>query len=296
MSASVVATSSSAGLAARLARSLGADLLLMEEKTFPDGECYVRVPARPSPLTVLVHTTYPDQDRRLVQLFLAVEALKGAGVDRLVLAVPYLAYARQDRRFLEGEPVSVGAVLRTLEGLGVDALVTVDVHKPESLHEWLRIPHANVLPIRELAAYLGSRVEDPVVVAPDRGALHRAEAMARALNAEYDYLEKARDRVTGEVTVKPKEVDVAGRDVVIVDDIISTGGTIALAAKSLSGAGPRRVYVACTHALLVAGALDKIYWWGVEEVVATDTVASPVSKVSVAGPLSESVKALMGRL
>ncbi|MEM4874507.1 MAG: ribose-phosphate diphosphokinase, partial [Thermofilaceae archaeon] len=109
------------------------------------------------------------------------------------------------------------------------------------------------------------------------------------LGAQYDYLEKVRDRVTGEVKVVPKSLDVRGRDVLIVDDIISTGGTIAAASKSVLTEGALNVYAACTHALLVSGALDRLYAAGVREVVATDTVPSPVSRVSVAESLAKAV-------
>ncbi len=292
MSVTVVATSSSLGLAARVASILGGELVVAEEKAFPDGEKYVRVPIKIAGTAVIVHSTYPPQDERIVQLLLTIDAAKGAGAERAVVVIPYLAYARQDRRFLEGEPVSVGAILRAVEAVGADAVVTVDLHKPSSLDEWLRVPHTNVLPAGLLASYFKGRLKDPLVLAPDRGALHRAEAAAKALGADYDYLEKSRDRVTGQVTVAPKSLSVEGRDVLLIDDIISTGGTLALAAKSAKAAGARSVYAACTHALFVLGALDRLYAAGIGEVVATDTVPSPVSKVSVAELVASAVLSL----
>jgi ribose-phosphate pyrophosphokinase len=289
----VIATSSSLGLAAKLSRLLSRELLVAEEKVFPDGEKYLRIPKRLEGDVLLVHSLHQPQDERFVQLLLAVDAAKGAGASRVVVVVPYFAYARQDRRFLEGEPVSVGALLKAVEAAGADALAVVDIHNPSSLDEWLRIPHFNVLPVGELAGYFRGKLRDPVVLAPDKGALHRAQLAAQVLGAEYDYLEKSRDRVTGEVKIAPKSVDVGGRDVLFIDDIISTGGTLVAAAKEVLALGAKRVYAACTHALLVSGALDKLYAAGVEEVVATDTVPSPVSRVSVAEPIAEVVRKLL---
>ena len=289
----VIATSSSLGLAAKLSRLLSRELLVAEEKVFPDGEKYLRIPKRLEGDVLLVHSLHQPQDERFVQLLLAVDAAKGAGASRVIVVVPYFAYARQDKRFLEGEPVSVGALLKAVEAAGADALAVVDIHKPSSLDEWLRIPHFNVLPVGELAGYFRGKLRDPVVLAPDKGALHRAQLAAQALGAEYDYLEKSRNRVTGEVKIAPKSVDVGGRDVLFIDDIISTGGTLVAAAKEVLALGAKRVYAACTHALLVSGALDKLYAAGVEEVVATDTVPSPVSRVSVAEPIAEAVRKLL---
>jgi len=288
----VVATYSSLGLAARVAELLSDELVLVEEKLFPDGERYLRIPRRLEGDVILVHSTHPPQDERIMELLLAIDAVRGAGAKQVVVVTPYLAYARQDKRFLEGEPISIGVVLQAIQAVGADALVAVDIHKPSSLDEWLRIPHINVLPIKQLAEYFRGRLRDPLVLAPDRGALHRAREAARVLDADYDYLEKRRDRVTGEIRVLPKSMSVEGRDVLIVDDIISTGGTLAAAAKSAISAGARGVYAACTHALLVSGALDKVYGAGVREVVATDTVPSPISKVSVAEPIAEALKRL----
>lgn len=289
----VIATSSSLGLAAKLSRLLSRELLVAEEKVFPDGEKYLRIPKRLEGDVLLVHSLHQPQDERFVQLLLAVDAAKGAGASRVIVVVPYFAYARQDKRFLEGEPVSVGALLKAVEAAGADALAVVDIHRPSSLDEWLRIPHFNVLPVGELAGYFRGKLRDPVVLAPDKGALHRAQLAAQVLGAEYDYLEKSRDRVTGEVKIAPKSVDVGGRDVLFIDDIISTGGTLVAAAKEVLALGAKRVYAACTHALLVSGALDKLYAAGVEEVVATDTVPSPVSRVSVAEPIAEAVRKLL---
>ena len=288
----VVATHSSLGLAARVAELLSDELVLVEEKLFPDGERYLRVPCKLEGDVILVHSTHPPQDERIMELLLAIDAVRGAGAKRVVVVTPYLAYARQDKRFLEGEPISIGVVLQAVQAVGADALVVVDIHKPSSLDEWLRIPHINVLPIKQLAEYFKGRLRDPLILAPDKGALHRARDMARVLDADYDYLEKRRDRVTGEIRVLPKSMSVEGRDVLIVDDIISTGRTLAAAARSAISAGARGVYAACTHALLVSGALDKVYGAGVREVVATDTVPSPISKVSVAEPIAEALKRL----
>lgn len=268
-------------------------MVLIEEKSFPDGERYVRVPQRIEGEAVLVHSTHPPQDERLIQLLLAIDAVKNAGASKVVVVVPYLAYARQDKRFMEGEPISVGVILRSLQAVGADAFVTVDVHNPSSLDEWLRIPHLNVLPAAQLAEYFKGTLHHPLVLAPDRGALHRARAVAEALGASYDYLEKRRDRTTGELSLLPKSIEAEGNDVLIVDDIISTGGTLVLAAKSMLRSGARRVYAACTHAILASGALDKLYGAGVSDVVATDTVPSPVSKVSVAEQLVAAITSLL---
>jgi ribose-phosphate pyrophosphokinase len=236
---------------------------------------------------------YPSQEKRFLELLFSVEALSAYAEGSIIAVVPYLAFARQDKRFLEGEPISVKAVLKSLEALGLSGLVTIDLHQPRVLGEYLSVPSINVLPAEEIAGYFKGKVSNPLVLAPDIGALERAKRVAEHLGAEFDYLVKERDRVTGEVKIYPKSLDVAGKDVIIVDDIISTGGTMALAAKNVLGSGAKSVKAVCTHAVMVQGALDKLYYAGIEEVVATDTVPSPVSKVSVAPSVARGLRELL---
>lgn len=143
-----------------------------------------------------------------------------------------------------------------------------------------------------LENFLKDKLKDVIVLSPDKGGLNRARVASEILGVKVDYIEKFRDRKTGEVRALPKELSVEGKIVFIIDDIISTGGTIALATKSALEKGAKEVYVACTHALLVSNALKRMLKAGVKEVIATNTVPSPISKVSVGGVICEALKEL----
>ena len=256
-------------LARGIAKALDAELVTAEFKEFPDGESYVRVEGVKERKVVVVNTLSAPQNASLVQALLLADAVKGAGARRAVLVAPYMAYARQDRRFLEGEPISISVVLRSLYAAGYDGLVTVEIHKEESLR-FFPAPHANIRPLPYIVKTAG--VEADLVVAPDLGAIERARQVADAIKADYDYLVKKRDRVTGEIVLEPKEIKAQGLRVLIVDDIISTGGTIAKASEDLLSQGASSVEVAVVHALMVGDAVNRVRGSGVKRVYAANTL------------------------
>lgn len=284
------------GIAAGIARTIGDRLMQLEYKLFPDGESYLRVPQKPEGPAILVASLYPNPDKRFFEFLMGVEALKALAGDVVIGVVPYMAYARQDKRFLEGEPISIRIILKALETLGLDGLLVVDIHKPSVLAEYTSLIAKNILVDGLIAEYFKQKMINPLVLAPDAGALERARRVAEQLGAEYDYLVKERDRITGEVKALPKSLTVSGRDVLLVDDIISTGGTMSLAARTVLAQGARKVYAACTHAVMVRGALDLLISSGISEVAATDTVPSPVSKISVVPAVVEGLRFLLEEL
>lgn len=269
-------------LGERLARALGWPLAKVEHKHFPDGEVYVKVGGEVRGKDVaIVQTTWPND--ALVALLLLQDAVQRQGARRLTVVVPYFAYARQDRVFHEGEPVSAEAVLKLL-GENADRVVTVDLHRPASLNV-LKAETANVSAVPAIAEYFRA-LAPQVVLAPDKNALDRAEACARLLDAEVDHLVKK--RIAPEVVeIQTHALDVAGKRVLIVDDIISTGGTMMAAAQELKRQGATAVSAACTHGLFAPGALDKLRAAGLEQTVATDTIEGPASAVTVAGELAK---------
>jgi len=259
---------------ASLAQALRAPKASVHRKVFPDGESYVRLPedATGSSRVCVVKSLAPPQDKSLVELLLILDALKEKGVSRVEAIVPYLAYSRQDREFLANEAVSVRAVLRAIRHAGAESLYTVEIHKEESL-SFFEGRAVSVSPYEAMAEAIEVPDGDTVVIAPDRGALGRAVRLARALGLPYDYLVKHRDRVTGEVFFEPKSLNVRGYNVIIVDDIISTGGTVAKASSILLSQGARSVTVVVAHALLVGDAWRKLVSAGVRRVYAANTVA-----------------------
>jgi len=274
-------------LGEQVAEILGVDTVPLIFKTHPDGESYVRIEGTvQDEKVVIVQTTSPPQDTRLIQLALIADAAKRHGAKKIAVVVPYLAYARQDKVFLQGEAVSIEAVAKVLKAVGVDSLTTVNVHQKNVLTKF-PFPAKTVSAISVLAEYFKQKVFDQVfALAPDDGALWLAEEAKTVLGGECGYLEKHRDPHTGQITMEKKPLGVGGKTVIIFDDVISTGGTIALAAKIVKELGADKVYAACVHPLLIGDAEKRILEAGVEEIVGTDTVPSRMSKVSVAPLLS----------
>jgi ribose-phosphate pyrophosphokinase len=265
-----------------------ADLLKAEEvpvafKNFPDGESYVRLEGNvQEEEAVIVQTTSPPQDSRLIQLALMADAAKRNGARKIRAVVPYLAYARQDKIFLPGEALSIEAIANMLRVAGVDNLLTVNVHQEKVLSKF-PFPAETVSAIPLLAEYFKQRgFEGAFAVAPDEGATYIAEQAERVLKGGFGCLEKQRDRYTGQVSIEKRSLEAKGKTVIIFDDIISSGGTIVAAAKILKELGAEKIYSSCVHPLLIGDAEKRIIDAGVEEIVGTDSVPCHVSKVSLA--------------
>ncbi len=259
-------------------------------KTFPDGESYIRLKDDiEDEEVVIVQTTGPPQDVRIMQLFLMVDAAKDLGAEKVIAVVPYLAYARQDKRFLPGEAISIETFIKLIEASGIDRFLTVNVHEERALKKF-NVPAENLSAMTLLAEHFKKKgLTGAFSLAPDRGALELAKEADKVLNGGCGWLRKERDRLTGEIRVEEKRLDIKGRDVIVFDDIISTGGTIAAAVKMLKERGARKVYAACAHPLLVGEAQKKIMRSGAEGIVGTDCVPSPVSAVSVAPLIAEAL-------
>jgi ribose-phosphate pyrophosphokinase len=289
----VVVGPSSRQLAEKIAELSGFEKVPVASRVFPDGESYVRLESSVKEEHVaVVQTTCRPQDTNLMQLAFLANAAKGSGAAKVTAVVPYLAYARQDKMFLEGENVSIETVASMLKAAGIDQLLTVNIHAENALSKF-SFPAKTVTAIPLLAQYFAERGFAKVfALAPDKGALYIAEQAKAVLGGESGNLEKKRDRYSGQTTQSAKHLDVKGKVVVIFDDIISTGGTIVGAARILREQGAARVFAACVHGLLIGDAEKRILDAGVEEVVSTDSVPSKNSKVSLAPLLSEALRAL----
>ncbi|MEM2336869.1 MAG: ribose-phosphate diphosphokinase [Candidatus Bathyarchaeia archaeon] len=280
-------------LGEKIANLLGLEPTPVFFKAFPDGESYVRLEgAVEGDTAVIVQTTSPPQDTHLIQLALIADAAKRNNARRVVAVVPYLAYARQDKVFLKGETVSIEAIAKMLKSVGVDMLLTINVHQKNILDRFpFQAKSISAIPL--LAEHFRQRdFKEAFALAPDKGAIGIAEEASKVLGGDFGYLEKQRDRYTGLVTVEKREFAVKGKTVIIFDDIISTGGTIVAAANILKELGAAKVYAACVHPLLVGNAEKRIYEAGVEEIIGTDSVPSPVSKVSLASLLAQTLREL----
>ena len=309
----VVSGSNAAELAASLADELGWEHHPLEVRRFPDSEGYVRVPEtsigaiREEPV-VLVSTTFPDSG--IVEALLMLESiydvrrgdlsnLKGEGEQAIedvgpgiFLAVPYFGYSRQDKRFQQGEVVSAKLLARLLTRR-CDGLIVLDLHAPEVLSD-LDVPVSFVSSMPEIASHLQQFVQPDFVLSPDKGAIERASHVAKAIGCNFSYLEKTRiDAHT--IEHKAKDLEVDGAIVAIVDDMISTGGTICKASDALRRQGAVAVHAACTHGLFTGGAITRLAEH-VDGVHATDSLPNPRSVVSGAPAIARGVNDLINRV
>ena len=261
-------------LGKRVAKALDARIIGSEFKKFPDGELYARITDKTDNAAIIQSICSNDD---LVFLLLMLDALENA---EKVVVVPYFGYARQDRKFKEGEGISIRAIAKLIENYTEDIL-TVNLHSEVAKSHFKKIREIDAMPtIGKLY-----RDEDVVMISPDYGSVERVRTAAKYANCEFDYLEKKRIDA-GTVEITPKEMDVEGKHVVIVDDIISTGGTIVEATKILKQLGAKRVEAVCVHAVLANYALPKLFNSGIDDVIATDTIERIISRISVANEIA----------
>ncbi len=291
----VIPGPSSLGLGWRVAERLGVEPMPVDHRVFPDGESYIKLTKPVAGEDVaIVQTTAPNPDTRLMQLLLMANTAKDFGAKKIIAVVPYLAYARQDKRFTDLEALSLDVIFGMLESTGVTDLLTVNIHNEAStrgVEEKHNVRFHNVSAVPLLAEYLVKEgFGGAYALSPDKGAIYIAEAASKVLGGGYNYFEKTRDRKTGEITMAVKDLNIKGRRAVVFDDMISSGGTMAKAVEALTAQGAERVASACTHVLYMPGAEEKIRKAGADPIIATNTIETPFSRVSVAGLIADKLR------
>lgn len=264
-------------LGKRIAEILGVKIASVHYRKFPDGELYVRAESDESEHIVVGSLCSSDD---IVILNLLLDALKG----QITAVIPYMGYARQDREFLKGEAVSIRAIARMIENRA-DKVITVNIHSNKAKENFRKLVDLDAMPL--IGEHFKGR--NFVMISPDKGSAERVKSAAKVANCEWDWLEKKRiDAQTVEIT--PKNIEVEGKNVLIVDDIISTGGTMIEATKKLYELGAKRVEAVCIHAVLADFAAVKLFSSGISELTATDTIEKIFSKISVAELITKALK------
>ena len=295
----ILGGSASQPLAEKVAKELGKEAGLLEIKRFPDGEKYLRIHDNVKDQDVVaIQSLYRTPDENIFELLLLTDTLRDLGARSITTVVPYLAYARQDSRFYPGEAVSSASVARLLEAVGTTSFLTIDchLHRLGDVARVFKIQARNLTAMHELGKYAREHFKprNPIVIGPDEEAGQWAAVVAKELDAEHTAFRKVRVRKEGmtssKVEVDTGDVELKGRDAVFADDIISTGGTIAQAAKACKKKGARRIFVLCTHPVLAEGAIRRIKAAGALKIVGTDTIPSPISKVSIAPVIAAALK------
>lgn len=277
----VICTEKSQVLATQVAKALKTTVVDVYYSRFPDGEQYLLAGEIDDEMVIVGSVVDNDS---LVQLMLLIDACDRA-TNRLVL--PYMAYARQDKRFKAGEPVSSRVVARALSQ-GVTEVITVNIHEKGVL-KFFDVPAQNLSLAGDIGSYIRTlQLDNPLILAPDAGAMAFAEQVASGGGWECDHLEKT--RLSGvEVKMAPRQLSAQSRSVVIVDDIISTGGTIATAAGMLYQQGAKDVFAACVHGVFTGGAYVRLMATGIRDVVCSDTIERSCSRVSAADQIAHAL-------
>lgn len=272
-------------LASRTARALGIEPVLSEFNKFPDGELYLRIAEDIENECVTLIQSTPT-DSHFVSLLQLIDACEGA--KELNVVIPYMGYARQDKKFKPGEPISARAIARCIRA---DRVFTINIHE-KSVLEHFPGPAKNLDAAKLVGEYIaGLNLEDPLLIAPDSGAEGLVKRVSSGLGFDYDHLEKT--RLSGDtVVIKTKNLDATGRNVVLIDDMIATGGTMAESIKMLRAQGAADVHIACVHPVLARNAALRLFNAGVKDIIGTDTLEKGESRLSVAPLIADAIKGL----
>jgi len=288
--------SSNKPLTQKIANGLNLKLSPLEVFVFPDGERRIRIIERVlEEDTVVVQSTSAPTDINYMELFLIVDGLKRSGAKSVTAVLPYFGYQRQDHVFREGEAVSAKVITKILETVGIDKLIVVDLHSLK-IKELFNVPVVHLSTIGSFAKVILEKGwdKDATIVSPDMGGIRRIKILSEMLgNMPFAVIEKNRDLATGAVSASKIQGEVK-KNVVIVDDMISSGGTIAMASKILKDHGAENISVFATHAVFSEEAPKILQESPAKSVYVTDTIFVPENKIfpklkilSIAGMIAE---------
>jgi ribose-phosphate pyrophosphokinase len=298
--------SNSTSLGEKIAIELGIKFENVTTRIFPDGETYVRINTDANERdAIIVQTMFPNQNNSLMEFLLIADAAKDLGAKKITGVVPYLAYSRQDRKFQPGEALSAKTVATLMKSVGVEKLITVDTHyqhKEPGEFNFFGIKCVNVSAGRLLLDYIREKIDmDLMTIGPDLGS---SEMIKYATGEEMFLTKEKRCPICGkpaqecECKIKKKKYEITdieskynfhGKNVVILDDIIASGGTMIKAVNKVKSEGAKKVIAAATHGLFMKDSLIQLKEI-TDYLVVTDSIMTPVSNVSVAPLIVEALK------
>ncbi len=270
-------------IAKALARKRKAKYSPLTISQFPDGDEYLKFNTIvKGHHVVIVQSFQPNPQRSFLQIIFAAETAKDLGAAKVTLIAPYLAYMRQDARFNPGEAVSSRIVGKYLSK-AVDRLITFDphIHRYKSLRDIFSIKTTKLTANYLIADYIKKNFRNVVVVGPDWEAYQWADTIAVLIGAQAAHFSKTRHSSRHVTSKMVNEVDMKGKTVIIIDDIISTGGTVVQAAKAVLAKGAKEVHAICIHGLFVENALAKLKKAKVKTVVTTNCIEHPTNRIDV---------------
>jgi ribose-phosphate pyrophosphokinase len=283
-------------LSQRISEKIDVPLTDPRLRRFPDGEINVKIEdSMRGQVVFVIQPTSPPVNEHLMELFIILDALRRASAGRVTAVIPYYGYARKERKTQPREPISAKLVANFITLAGADRLLLLDLHA-EAIEGFFDVPTDHLSPHHIIADHLKTlNLHHITIVAPDAGGGRRAEAVANNLAAPIAFGYKRRSS-DDEVEVIAVSGDVKGRDCVVVEDIITTGGTIAKLAIALRSQGANKVLVAATHPVLTGNAVERLRSADIDQVIVTDSVPIPPEKLgppltvlSVAPLLAEAI-------
>jgi len=267
--------------AQKIASNLGVELASVDVKRFSDGEINVNITesVRGQDLFIIQPTCAPANDN-LMELLIIVDALKRSSAGTINAVIPYFGYARQDRKAAPRVPISAKLVADMLETAGVQRVITIDLHAAQ-IQGFFNIPVDHLVGATLFVKYIQDKnLKNPIIASPDVGGVARARSYAKKLGYDLVIVDKKREKAN-ESEVMNIIGDVAGKDVIILDDMVDTAGTLTKAANALKEKGATSVMACCTHGVLSGPAYDRLTNSSLDELVITDTIPQKTSHEKV---------------
>jgi ribose-phosphate pyrophosphokinase len=285
-------------LARKIALNAKINLGRLTIKKFTDGETYVNVHEVVSGKNCFVLQSCSDPaNENFMELMIIIDALKSLKAGKITAVLPFYPYRRQERKIEKGESVTAKLCATLIKSAGADRIIALDLHS-KTIENFFKVPYNHLTAFHLFLDYFSKKkIKNAAVIAPDFGAFSVNKKLAKELEMPCSYIKKYRMGKHDEVKKMELEMDVKGKDIIMLDDEISTGGTLVAASRLLKKSGAGKIHFACTHPVLAARAVSRLKRSAISEIVVTDSIYLPKEKrmnkikiLSVAGLISKEIK------